>query len=105
MNKKELTGLFAGFLIYLLLLIACNTSNRRPQSDIAATPEQLAQKAKNNVKELLEYAMDNKGDLGDSVFLLNDSLVQLTYEKNYIGVFWSNKEQWRPYGDSMLNFV
>ncbi len=105
MNKKEQLRPFTSLIICLFILAACNDSKRPPQTDIAASPEQLVQKAKDNVKELLEYAKDNNGDIGDSVFLINDSLVRLTYEKNYIGVFWSSKEQWKPYGDSMLSFV
>jgi murein L,D-transpeptidase YcbB/YkuD len=105
MNKKELSGFFACFLLCLLFLSACNNTRRPPQRDIVSSPEQLPQKAKVNVKELLAYAKDNNGNIGDSVFLLNDSLVRLTYENNYIGVFWSEKEQWKPYGDSMLNFI
>src|SRR5258705_8178039 len=105
MNKKEFLRPFICVLMWLIVLAGCNDSKRPPQTDIAASPEQLAQKAKDNVSELLEYAKENNGDIGDSVFLMNDSLVRLTYEKNYIGVFWSSKEQWKPYGDSMLNFV
>ncbi|MFI5130869.1 MAG: murein L,D-transpeptidase [Chitinophagales bacterium] len=105
MNKKELTGLFACLCTVVIFLSACNDTKRPRQTDIATSPEQLVQKAKDNLKELLKYAKENNGDLGDSVFLLNDSLVDLTYEKNYVGVFWSSKEQWKPYADSMLHFV
>jgi len=105
MNKKDNSFPYAWIIISLLFLAACNNSNRPPEKDIVTSPEQLVKKAKANIKDLLDYAEDNKGDIGDSLFLFNDSLVRNTYEKNYYAVFWSDKEQWKPYGDSLVGFI
>jgi len=105
MNKKEISFPYAWIIISLLVLAACNNSDRPKEKDIVATPEQLVKKAKANIKDLLDYAEDHKGDIGDSLFLFNDSVVRYTYEKNYYAVFWSDKEQWRSYGDSLFDFI
>lgn len=105
MNKKESSFPFAWIIACTLLLNACNNAKLPPEKDIVASPEQLTKKAKANIKDLLEYAEENKGDIGDSLFLFNDSLVRYSYDKNYYTVFWSDKEQWRPYGDSLLDFI
>lgn len=89
----------------MLLSLACNNSKRPPASDIVSSPEELGPKVIDNIHQLLDYAKENKGDMGDSVFLRNDSLVRIVYEKNFFPIFWSNKEQWKPYGDSLLSLV
>jgi murein L,D-transpeptidase YcbB/YkuD len=65
----------------------------------------LNKKATDYIREALSYAKENKGDIGDSIFLLNDSLVRLTYKDSYFGIIWSSKEQWKPTGDSLLYMV
>ena len=105
MNKKESSFPYALIIVCTLLLAACNNAKLPPEKDIVASPEQLTKKAKANIKDLLEYAEENKGDIGDSLFLFNDSSVRYSYDKNYYAVFWSDKEQWKPYGDSLLDFI
>jgi murein L,D-transpeptidase YcbB/YkuD len=105
MNKKDFSLLSLFVLTGILLSLACNNSKRPPASDVASSPEELGPKVIDNIHQLLDYARENKGDMGDSVFLRNDSLVRVAYEKNFFPIFWSNKEQWKPYGDSLLNLV
>jgi murein L,D-transpeptidase YcbB/YkuD len=105
MNKKDFSLLSLFVLTGMLLSLACNNSKRPPASDVASSPEELGPKVIDNIHQLLDYARENKGDMGDSVFLRNDSLVRVAYEKNFFPIFWSNKEQWKPYGDSLLNLV
>jgi murein L,D-transpeptidase YcbB/YkuD len=103
MDKKNLSYLFIAIMI--ILLAACNGTKRPPASDIASSPEQLSTKTTDNIRELLRYAKENKGEIGDSIFLYNDSLVHYTYEKNYSLPFWSSKEVWKPYADSFFYFL
>src|SRR5882724_9959293 len=84
--------------ILSMFLGGCNNSKRPPSSEIVTSPEQLNKKVTDYIREALDYARDNKGDIGDSLFLLNDSLVRLTYKDNYFGIIWSNKEQWKATG-------
>lgn len=105
MNKKRFS--YPGILIWLfiLFLAGCNDSKRPPGSDIVSSPEQLTKKATDYIRETLDYAKENKGDIGDSVFLLNDSLVRFAYKDNYYGIIWSNKEQLKPTGDSLVSMI
>src|SRR5436190_2398739 len=105
MNKKDNSFPYSWIVICLLFVAACNDTKRPPQKDIAVSPEQLNEKAVDNIKTLLEYAKKNNGDIGDSLVLFNDTLVRYSYEKNYYAVFWSYKEQWKPYGDSLFQFL
>ncbi|MDP4261541.1 MAG: L,D-transpeptidase family protein [Bacteroidota bacterium] len=105
MNKKRFSYPCILMWMLFLLLGGCNDSKRPPGSDIASSPEQLNKKASDYIHDALDYARENKGDIGDSIFLLNDSLVRNTYKNNYFGIIWSSKEQWRPIGDSLLNMV
>lgn len=86
-------------------LSACQDARRPKASDIALSPEQLTEKLKDNIGELLRYARENRGEIGDSVFLFDDSLVRYAYEKNYSIAFWSGKESWKPFADSFLHFL
>jgi hypothetical protein len=103
MSKKYLS--YLSIAITILLFSACNGNKRPPASDIASSPEQLSTKTTDNIQELLNYAKENKGEIGDSIFLHNDSLVRYTYEKNYTLSFWSSKEVWKPYADSFFYFL
>jgi L,D-transpeptidase YcbB len=107
MNKKDFSYPYPVLIIWTLFLFlsACNDRKHRPSSDMANSPEQLDEKATDNIRESLEYAAANKGDIGDSVFLSNASLLQLIYEKNQFAAVWSSKEQWMPRGDSLLHFI
>jgi murein L,D-transpeptidase YcbB/YkuD len=92
-------------LLCIVLLAACKESRRPPASDIASSPEQLTTKTTDNLRELLNYAKENKGEIGDSIFLYDDSLVQFAYQKNYTLPFWSSKESWKPFADSFFVFL
>ncbi|HET6995801.1 MAG TPA: L,D-transpeptidase family protein [Chitinophagaceae bacterium] len=105
MNKKDHSFPYAWIIVCLLFVAACSDTKRPPQKDIAVSPEQLNKKAIDNIKTLLDYAEDNKGDIGDSLVLFNDTLVRYSYEKNYYAVLWSYQEQWKPYGDSLFQFL
>ncbi len=106
MNKKNILYPYSFILlIAIVLLTACNNSKRPPESDVAASPEQLKQKATDNIRQSLDFARDNKGDIGDSVFLLNDTLTRSAYDENYFIAIWSKEEQWKPYADSLFDFI
>ncbi|MBL7745053.1 MAG: L,D-transpeptidase family protein [Chitinophagaceae bacterium] len=105
MNKKG--SLYPVIAVFALLtfLTACNGGKKPPSTDIAASPEQLDVKAKDIIREFLEYAGNNNGDMGDSVILANISLLQTVYEKNNFDAIWSSKEEWKPLGDSIMSLV
>jgi murein L,D-transpeptidase YcbB/YkuD len=105
MCKKYVAYPFLLVFIMPVFLFSCKGHKKPPAHDIASSPEQLIEKTKDNLGDLLKFAEDNNGDIGDSVFLLNTNLLQPIYEKNQHVAVWSNQEQWKPIGDSLLNFI
>jgi L,D-transpeptidase YcbB len=104
MSSKGFLSLFFVSLFFLFIFEACNNS-KPSETDIASTPEELDIKATDIIRSSLEYAAGNEGKIDDSIQLDNVKLVQLIYENNQFNSLWSNKEQWKPLGDSLRNFI
>lgn len=92
------------FLLYSTL-IACNNAKQPPPVDIASTPEELNKKVPDIIRGALEFAAGQEGKIDDSLRLDYIVPVQLIYEKFNHEPVWSNKEQWKPLGDSLLSFL
>jgi L,D-transpeptidase YcbB len=105
MNKKNISCLQAVILLWFVFSTACNNVKPPPDTDIAATPEQLQQKATDIIRQSLDFAASNNGDIGDSVILFNTALLQQIYERNQFNTIWSDKEQWKSLADSQLHLI
>ena len=86
MNKKGYFVFASAFYQRPSFYFACNNSKQPPAHDIVSSPEELSKKAKYNIQELLDYAKENKGHIGDSFVLQNDSVVR-TFTKRTIILF------------------
>ncbi|MEO5563507.1 MAG: hypothetical protein ABIR18_08730, partial [Chitinophagaceae bacterium] len=100
---------FIVFLFMLSLIAGCKNAKKSPPpaQDIAANTEELGKKVKEIIQYSLEFALGNEGAI-DSIHqyvLVNDSLVQQVYVKRQFAPMWSDKQQWKPLGDSLLNFI
>jgi murein L,D-transpeptidase YcbB/YkuD len=89
---------------FLCIFFSCNNA-KPPETAIVGTPEELEIKASDIIRSSLAYAGENEGKIDDSIQLNNIRLVKLIYESNQFASLWSNKEQWKPLGDSMRNFI
>lgn len=58
-----------------------------------------------NVKAVLQYALDNNGRINDSIKLSVTAIVDSFYHKNDYGNIWSKNEKWEPLADSLYNFI
>jgi murein L,D-transpeptidase YcbB/YkuD len=105
MNKKGASYPYWFFIALILLLTACGETEQPPVTDIANTPEQLVEKTEDNIRRTLDYASSNNGNLGDSNALEFTNLLQQIYEKKQFTAAWSDKEEWKPLGDSLFNFI
>ncbi len=103
--SKNRSSIYTIIAIILLVMYGCGNVKHPPGSDIASTPEQLNEKASNNLQKLLDHAAANAGDAGDSVFLADTRLVKLTYSHNQFATHWCSKQAWKPAGDSLLQFI
>ncbi|HEX7848052.1 MAG TPA: L,D-transpeptidase family protein [Chitinophagaceae bacterium] len=101
--KKSSWSLF----LLTILFFSCNDSEPPPPAptDIAETPEQLIEKTEDNIRKNLDFAAAHNGKLSDSFLLQQTGLMQTLYKTNQYAALWSNKEQWKPAGDSLLDFI
>jgi murein L,D-transpeptidase YcbB/YkuD len=93
------------FLFLFCLLTACNNSKRPPVSDIASNPEEIDKKVTDIIRSSIEFAEENNGVIDSSVGMAYPSVVKLIYQKRQFAAFWSEKENWKPLGDSLLYFI
>jgi murein L,D-transpeptidase YcbB/YkuD len=105
MNKKRVLYLFISSIAVFICIYACNSSVRPADTDIASSPEELNVKTTDNINQMLAYASNGNGHIGDSVFLFNTGLDQKVYAANEGAAIWSSKEQWKPVGDSLLTLI
>lgn len=93
------------FLFIAGLFAACHGTKHPPSHDIAATPEELSKKITGNIQSSLAFALDHDGMIDDSVRLSYPVLVNDIYEKKQFATLWTGLEQWKPLGDSLLQFI
>jgi murein L,D-transpeptidase YcbB/YkuD len=105
MFKRSYSSLFLTGILCLLVLSACKNSRKKPGDTIAHSPQELQQKTEDLIHGLIDYAVDNEGQVDDSIVLRQPKLVQMLYEKNEFVPAWSVKEQWQPLGDSLFSFI
>jgi murein L,D-transpeptidase YcbB/YkuD len=104
-RKRRVPSIFLFFL--LLTLLACHEHQqpRKEDKDEVKTPAQMDAHVGSDLKSMLEYAADNKDKLNDSVSLVYRRLEDSVYENNSYTPLWSEKEQWLPLADSLLQFI
>ena len=91
----------------LLTLLACHEHQlpRKDDKDEVKTPAQMDAHVGSDLKSMLEYVADNKDRLNDSVSLVYRRLADSVYENDNYAPVWSEKEQWLPLADSLLQFI
>jgi L,D-transpeptidase YcbB len=94
-------------LFFVCFLFACNNSrsNSQTDTDIVTEPEQMNVKVTENIQELLQKAIADKGIIDDSTKLSLSALVNDFYRNNEYKNIWSSKEEWKPVADSLLMFI
>lgn len=105
MNIKRVSFYLVLIVSTLGCIVACNNAKNPPGKDIANTPEELAQKTSDNIRNAVTFAVANNGSIGDSVILARVNQVQFIYEKNQFTPVWSNKQEWVLLADSLLRFI
>ncbi len=86
-------------------LFGCNDAEPPKKTDIAETPEQLLVKTEDNIRKNIEFALAEKGQLGDSITLFDARLAGVIYKERQFSSLWSRDERWKPSGDSLLHLI
>lgn len=92
-------------LIFSLFIFSCKNKHAATEKQIVATPEEMDAMVTENIKEVLQYALDNKGKINDSIKLALPAIVDSFYHKNDYVNIWSKNEEWQPLADSLYNFI
>ena len=72
---------------------------------MVSSPEKMDQQTSTGIKETLEFALQNKGKIDDSISLKLPAIVNSFYSNTNFDNVWSRKEKWQPTADSLYNFI
>lgn len=101
MSKKNV---FIALALSICFFTACNNA-KPPAEEYVATPEELNTKTTELIKGIIEYAGANGQRVDDSLQLSFFAVIQKLYDKNGYASLWSESENWKPIGDSLLSFI
>ncbi len=108
-QSKSVYFLFFTSLFFLVFFFSCKSKDApegyRDQKEIIETPEKMDEEVAKNVKEILQYALDNNGKINDSIRLSLTGILDSFYHKNNYVNIWSKNEEWEPLADSLYNFI
>ncbi len=108
-QSKSVYFLVFSSLFFLVLFFSCKSKDApegyRDQKEIIETPEKMDEEVAKNVKEILQYALDNNGKINDSIRLSLTGILDSFYHKNNYVNIWSKNEEWEPLADSLYNFI
>ena len=102
---QQKANLILAALIFFFFSYSCRTKHAAIEKQIVATPEEMDSKVGDNIKAVLQYALDNNGKINDSIKLSLTAIVDSFYHKNDYVSIWSKDEKWEPLADSLYNFI
>ncbi|UAY53512.1 L,D-transpeptidase family protein [Ferruginibacter albus] len=65
----------------------------------------MNQQTSDNIKQSLQYALENGGKIGDNIVLNMDSATNDFYTSVDYKNVWSDKEKWNPLADSVYTYI
>ena len=86
-------------------MFSCKAKHAAVEKQIVETPAEMDPKVAENIKEVLQYALDNNGKINDSIKLHLPVIVNSFYRNNNYNNTWSKDESWAPLADSLYNFI
>lgn len=85
--------------------VGCKGKHAAVKKEIVKIPEEMDDQISDNIKAVLQYAIDNNGRINDSIKLSLPDIVFAFYDQNNFHNIWSRKEKWVPLADSMYDFI
>lgn len=89
----------------MVVVSACTNRHPANTQQLITTPAEMDAHVSENVKDVMEYAIDNSGKISDSIKLLIPKVVKAFYNHNENHNIWSNNEKWEPVADSLYAFI
>lgn len=97
--------LFFTVFIFFNFIYSCKSQHAATEKQVVEKPVEMDAKVDENIKDVLQYALDNSGHITDSIKLHNAYIVNSFYQTNDYKNIWSSTEHWLPLADSMYNFI
>jgi L,D-transpeptidase YcbB len=104
MRKQFTASSLFLFFVFMLTMNACGDGETKEVKDIVVEPEQMNERVKTNINELLSRIEDD-GKADDSTKISRFSVVDAYYKQSGYKAVWSSDEQFLSLADSMLLFI
>lgn len=89
----------------LLVIYACNSPEKPKPVEIVKKPEDLNKKVNENIANIIDYVVDKKGILNDSIKFSQPEFIQKWYSGRDSLRTWSIQKRWTPAADSLFGFI
>ena len=103
MDRQKISSIPFLYFLCLLFILSCNGGSA--DKKIISDPRKMDAATTETIKDVLDDALERKGKIDDSTRLRLFSLVNNFYDNNEYANVWSHKEKWRPFTDTLLNFI
>lgn len=87
------------------LFIGCKEKVKPPATDIVKKNEVWEERTAKNLRQYLEYAMENGGKLTDSTSVRHIRLLNAFYRENQFNLVWSMRGNSKYIGSKLLEFI
>ncbi len=101
--KHTFSILLFSFLIAINFL--CRGKHAVKEKEIVNAPAKMDERVNENISDILQYALANKGKINDSIKLFLTPVVQSFYDEKKYGNVWSKDEHWQAVADSLYDFI
>ena len=96
--------------VFILMLMvfgfaSCEDKHAAKEEEIVDTPEQMNSRVSDNIKAVILYGLDNKGEINDSIRLPQLSILNAFYTQNNYQRIWSDHNSFLPQATSMIDFI
>jgi murein L,D-transpeptidase YcbB/YkuD len=103
--RKSCIQLFFPILLQLVVFSCREKPRSAVEKDTVKNPAKMEEHVGDDMKKMLEYAMDNKDRLNDTTVLIYRKLLDSLYEANGYTPMWSEKDHWQRPADSLFYFI
>src|SRR5690349_21977893 len=108
--RPGLSFLFIPFLFLILSFMGCEEKPKvvikpPPATDIVQKKEVWEDRTANNLKQSLEYAVENNGKLNDSISVGHIRLLNGYYKNNNYNLVWSSRGSSKYIGGKLIDFI
>lgn len=106
MSQQNRTLFLSILVSFSFLITSChNNKSGVDKEKIVTKPEDMDSQTAKSIEDVLQYSMQNKGKIDDSIHLQFISSVNNFYTGNKYKNIWSHKEKWDPSADSLIEYI